>query len=387
MAETKFITDINLNGNQIKQVNLEVLAEAPASASESRFYYDSTKKAIGFYTGTSWIYLGGNASEHGSVSAISKEGDVFTVSYADGSSEELKLMYESAMDDALTTPEKIGGLAKGTTAESLKAKTISQILDDILFEDVQPTVQNPSASISLKSGFASNGVYEVGAAAPQNPANFTTGFNRGTVTCPGRPNQNRAGELQSESSFIYYDNVASNTELPATIKLGATTYKYRAAYAEGDTLLTSKGNKASISPNPLTAGTVDSPAVTINGTYPYFCNGAQASENANAEAELSEVAPDTKLTLKTWTTTQIYAKFASEASTGTRLVFKYPAQKQVTAVEFLNTVSGKFEAFTGYTTSDAGNMQVQGQQVAYKQLTTTGALSGALKMRFTVANA
>lgn len=387
MAETKFITDINLNGNQIKQVNLEVLAEAPVSASESRFYYDSTKKAIGFYTGTSWIYLGGNASEHGSVSAISKKGDVFTVSYADGSSEELKLMYESAMDNDLTTPEKIGGLAKGTTAESLKAKTLSQILDDILFEDVQPTVQNPSASIALKSGFSNNGVYEVGAPAPQNPVNFTTGFDRGTVTCPGKPNQNRAGELDGGSSFIYYDGSTSNTELPSTIKLGTTTYKYRAAYGQGDVLVTSKGNKASLVPNPLSAGTVDSNQVAVNGTYPYFCNGAQATENANAEADLGAVAPDTKLTLKTWSTTQIYAKFASEASTGTRLVFKYPAKKKITAVEFLNTVSGKFEDFAGWTSSDAGNMEVQSQQVAYKQITTTGALSGALKMRFTVANA
>lgn len=385
MADRKIIVDLNLMGNQIKNVTLEQLSSAP-SPSTSRIYFDTTHKAIGIYTGEAWMYLGGG-SEHGSVASISKTGDVFSVSYADGEVVQLKLDYASSMDDSLTTPVKVGGLPAGTTAASLKQKTLSQVLDDILFEDVQPTVQNPSASIALKAGFSNNGVYEVGAPAPVDPTNFTVGFNRGQVTCPGRPNQWRAGEQDSGSSFIYYDGSPSNTELPTTVKLGTTTYKYRAAYGEGDTLLTSKGNTASLKPNPLTAGTVDSSQVVINGTYPYFCNGAQASENANAEAELGAVAPDTKLTLKTWTTTQIYAKFASEASTGTRLVFKYPAAKNVTKVEFLNTVSGKFEDFTGWTSSDAGNMEVQSQQVAYKQITTTGALSGALKMRFTVVNA
>lgn len=83
------------------------------------------------------------------------------------------------------------------------------------------------------------------------------------------------------------------------------------------------------------------------------------------------------------------AKFASEASTGTRLVFEFPATKQVTKVEFMNTVSGKWEVFASgnYAVSSSGNKTVQGVSVAYKKLTTQGALSGALQLRFTLANA
>lgn len=96
-----------------------------------------------------------------------------------------------------------------------------------------------------------------------------------------------------------------------------------------------------------------------------------------------------KLRLYKWTDTLIGAKFASEASSGTRLEFKFPSTKNVTKVEFYNTVSGKWEVFSSanYVISDAGNIAVQGVNVAYKKLTTQGAMSGALQLRFTVANA
>ena len=50
------------------------------------------------------------------------------------------LMYTSELPDELTTPEKHGGLAKGTKVSDLEKKTLSQIFDDILFEEIQPTV-------------------------------------------------------------------------------------------------------------------------------------------------------------------------------------------------------------------------------------------------------
>ena len=166
-------------------------------------------------------------------------------------------------------------------------------------------------------------------------------------------------------------------------------YNYHAAYAQGEQLVTSWGNKASVQPNPLPAGAVNSGAVYIYGTYPYFANGADAS-TSNGDGNMpSAPVPNTKLKLYKWTDTLIGAKFASEASSGTRLEFKFPSTKNVTKVEFYNTVSGKWEVFASanYAISDAGNIQVQGVPVAYKKLTTQGAMSGALQLRFTVANA
>ena len=296
--------------------------------------------------------------------------------------------FQSALGDSVQVPSTVGGIKAGTTVSQLKGKKQNEIIDMLLFPEQQPTVANPSASIALKNAFKANGVYEVGAAGPVQ-ADFTTGFNRGTCTVAGQSAKNRAGALDSSKSFIYVGGSMSNKTLPAKVTLGAMQYNYVAAYGQGDTLLTSWGKKASVSPNPLTAGSVASGAIYIYGTYPYYCNGASASTSAQDTNFPGAAAPGTKLPLQKWTDTLVGAKFASEASTGTRLVFEFPATKQVTKVEFMNTVSGKWEVFSSgnYAVSSSGNKTVQGASVAYKKLTTQGALSGALQLRFTLANA
>lgn len=127
------------------------------------------------------IVYGFNESMNKSVKDVTYNAGILTVTYTDDTEESVNDLnalkkYESAMPNDLTVPTAVGGIAKGTTAESLKAKTVSQVLDDLLFPEVQPTVQNPSASIALKSGFANGGIYEVGAAAPENPDNSLLGL-------------------------------------------------------------------------------------------------------------------------------------------------------------------------------------------------------------------
>ena len=286
-------------------------------------------------------------------------------------------------------PNTVGGIAAGTTVATLNGKKQNEIIDMLLFPEQQPQVVAPSATILLSSGFINNEIMEVGMAAPVAGTNIKTSFNQGYGRVAGQPNKKRAGALNSEASFIYYGGQESNKTLPTKVVLGTMQYNYHAAYAQGEQLVTSWGNKASVQPNPLPAGTVNSAAVYIYGTYPYFANGKDAS-TGNGESDMpSAPIANNKLRLYKWTDTLIGAKFASEASTGTRLEFKFPSTKNVTKVEFYNTVSGKWEVFASanYAISDAGNIQVQGVPVAYKKLTTQGAMSGALQLRFTVANA
>lgn len=325
------------------------------------------------------------------VTSITKEGDVLTVVDADAANTELALKYASNMPDELTTPNAVGGVAKGLTAGSLKDKTYGQIIDMILFPELNPTVVAPSASISLKSPFTNNGIYEVGATAPTT-SDFTTGLNRGTGTVAGQTTKNRAGELIASESFVYYGGSPSNTTLPTVVALGSMKYNYHAAYKEGDVLVTSYGNKASsVTPNPLPKGAVNSSEVVIYGTYPYFCNGASAKTGVSDVETVFPSAPadGTKLPLQKWTDALIGAKFAPESETGVRLTFDFPATKNVTKVEFMNTVSGKWEVFGSdkYTIANTSNKTIQGASVVYKRLTTTGSLAGALQLRFTVANA
>lgn len=299
------------------------------------------------------------------------------------------ISYTTDLPDSLVVPQTIGGINKGTKVSDLEGSTISQMFDNLLFPEVQPTIQAPSATIHFKDTFSSNGVYEVGTTAPI-AANFNTSFNRGTCTVVGQADKNRAGNLDSGSSFIYYGGNTSTKTLPAKVTLGTMQYNYYAAYAQGDTLVTSKGNKASVTPNPLLAGSVNSSNLTIFGTYPYYCNGQSASSSSGDSNFPTSATPDTKLPLYKWTDTLVGAKFASEAATGTRMQFMYSNRKKVTKVEFYNSISGKWETFdTSNYNAKSGikTYSVQGTNETYNILTTTGPLSGSVQYRFTMTNA
>ena len=299
------------------------------------------------------------------------------------------ISYTTDLPDSLVVPQTIGGINKGTKVSDLEGSTISQMFDNLLFPEVQPTIQAPSATIHFKDTFSSNGVYEVGTTAPI-AANFNTSFNRGTCTVVGQANKNRAGNLDSGNSFIYYGGNTSTKTLPAKVTLGTMQYNYHAAYAQGDTLVTSKGNKASVTPNPLLAGSVNSSNLTIFGTYPYYCNGQSASSSSGDSNFPTSATPDTKLPLYKWTDTLVGAKFASEATTGTRMQFMYSNRKKVTKVEFYNSISGKWETFdTSNYNAKSGikTYSVQGTNETYNILTTTGPLSGSVQYRFTMTNA
>lgn len=299
------------------------------------------------------------------------------------------ISYTTDLPDSLVVPQTIGGINKGTKVSDLEGSTISQMFDNLLFPEVQPTIQAPSATIHFKDTFSSDGVYEVGTTAPI-AANFNTSFNRGTCTVVGQANKNRAGNLDSGNSFIYYGGNTSTKTLPAKVTLGTMQYNYHAAYAQGDTLVTSKGNKASVTPNPLPAGSVNSSNLTIFGTYPYYCNGQSAPSSSGDSNFPTSATPDTKLPLYKWTNTLVGAKFASEAATGTRMQFMYSNRKKVTKVEFYNSISGKWETFdTSNYNAKSGikTYSVQGTNETYNILTTTGPLSGSVQYRFTMTNA
>lgn len=298
-------------------------------------------------------------------------------------------IYKSSLGNTIQMPNAVGGISAGTTVATLNGKKQNEIIDMLLFPEQQPQVVAPSAIILLSSGFINNEIMEVGMTAPVAGTNIKTSFNQGYGRVAGQPDKKRAGALDSERSFIYYNGQENYKTLPTKVVLGTMQYNYHAAYAQGEQLVTSWGNKASVQPNPLPAGIINSASVYIYGTYPYFANGADASTSNGVSDMPSAPIANNKLKLYKWTDTLIGAKFASEASTGTRLEFKFPSTKNVTKVEFYNTVSGKWEVFASanYAISNAGNIQVQGVPVAYKKLTTQGAMSGALQLRFTVANA
>lgn len=293
--------------------------------------------------------------------------------------------YNSMFNDPeMPTTKTVGGIAAGTKLSKLEGKTFSQLFDNALFTEMQPSVTAPSASLRLS--FTT--LLEVGAPAPVK-SNFTTGYSRGSATVAGQTNRYRAGILRPDESFIYYGSNANNKDMyPEKVILGSMSWNYRAYHEQGDELVTSWGNKASINPNPLPAGYVTSSAVSISGTYPFFTNGQSCSSSSQDTNLPSTAGNMVKMALMSWGTTLVGIKFASEAATNVRLAFQFPQAKTVTKVEFFNTVSGKWEVFgsANWNIRDIEDKTVQGNPVKYSELTTTGALSGALQLRFTIAN-
>jgi len=60
-----YLTDINLNKNELQNAVVQNLGTAPSSPVEGQIYYDSTggDKSIYFYNGSAWINISGDISE------------------------------------------------------------------------------------------------------------------------------------------------------------------------------------------------------------------------------------------------------------------------------------------------------------------------------------
>ena len=110
----------------------------------------------------------------------SADADKYRVTKADNSTSDLQLKFTPLSPSTLKMPSTMGDLVQGTTAADLREKTLSEILDSILFKTVYPTITDPSGTIGFKDSFTNNSIVEVGTVAPQNE-NMNYTFNKGVV--------------------------------------------------------------------------------------------------------------------------------------------------------------------------------------------------------------
>ena len=302
---------------------------------------------------------------------LSEDGTKITVTHVDGTVKENAVSqasgeYASNIEDkTLTMPNAVGGIAKGTALSELEGKSYDAILDDLLFPTVNPTFTAPSATIKL-SGYAAT--QEVGATAP-TASDFTTSFSAGAITLNGVKQNDRAGALDADASFIYYGGSVDNTELPTAVALGDTSYQYHAEYAEGPQPKDNKGNDYD---SPLAAGSVNSSTVKVNGTFPWFASTADASEDS----------PVVKQSLVAWNATagaMSTGNFELQPSGTLPQVFKLP--RQLKTLQMLNTVSNAMETIgtTDYTES-AETIEINGNEREYYVYTYNGSTRGSVTL-------
>lgn len=343
--------------------------------------YDAATHSAGIYfaTDTGEILHGGKSYsgllEVGkSVANISLVDGIMTITYTDNSTTTIEVgsgKYKSNIEDktiAMTT--KYGDFVSGTTVSALEGKTYDELFDGILFPTVNPTFTAPTASISLKNY---NATQEVGVAGPTS-SNFTTSYSAGEIKLNGTKQANRGGSQNTADSFIYVNGSATNKTLPEKVTLGNTTFKYRAAYDEGPQ---PKNNKGVDYSSPLAAGTVDSSAVTVNGTYPWFAS----TVGVTAES------PVAKQSLIAWNATAgaMYtgdAGFTLEASGTVPQVIKVPNSRTITNMEMYDTGAEKWKAVSmSVWTTSTETISINGTDVTYTVYTYNSAARGQVKLR------
>lgn len=259
---------------------------------------------------------------------------------------QMNVTYNSGLDDAVATVEKLGGIAAGTTVAQLKGQTISKVLDTLIFPTIQPTITPPSASLSLKSGVSN--IKEVGATG-YTTEDFTSAFNQGAIKIGTSIKSPRAGAKLSD--VIYAGSKANG--IPNTVTAGTTNFYYEVNHAEGPAPLDSKGNPAA-SYTALPAGSITSSAVATYGVYPFYAN-------------IKNAAPS-KLPL----TKDLTFKATLAAEGPNKHVFKLP--HVVTKIEMLNTLSNQYEVYAleNFTTGTE-EITVQGANVNYNTYTRNDA--------------
>ena len=143
-----------------------------------------------------------------------------------------------------SSPYTVGGIKEGTTAESLNGKTISDILDLMLFPAYVRNLIPPTLSYS-----ALPSLVEVGSSLLHPELTFT---------------QNDAGSQTSTVETILFND----SPYDSASYIGIGIYKYEATvnYEEGEYLVNNKGE---ITDSRIEAGSLSTSVSTI-ATYPWY---------------------------------------------------------------------------------------------------------------------
>lgn len=335
-----------------------------------RSLYNQALHGAGIYFATDTLEIIHNNQSYSGLLAIDKSvkditvsGGVMTITYTDNSTTAIPIgsgKYVSNISDksiTMTTP--YGDFGVGTKVSDLEGKTYDELFDGILFPTITPTFVEPTATIKLKN-YAQ--VQEVGSTAPTT-SNFTVTYDAGAINLNGVKQDDRGGSQNLSNSFIYYGNI--NSTLPTTVAEGNTSYKYRAAYTQGPQPKDNKGNNYQ---TPLEEGFVDSVAVTVNGTYPWYATTTTAGTL-------------TKQALVSWSElTMSTGEFELQPHT-TVVPQQFKLPRQASTLEMYSTVSKSFEtvALSDWEETTSSE-KINGISRTYYTYSYKGANRGSVKL-------
>lgn len=179
----KFVTNLDLNFNELQNAVLNPVAEDPTTLKEGMVWYNTAAKEFRCYKNGEVKPLGAQAqftqaASVGELPSNAQQGDMGVVEtvidkdkksytayiYDDGAWKAMDGNYDASnvyFDADLTYTAGIGVLAAPTGSATLaaKGKSVKEVLASILAKEAYPNATNPAVSISGESGY---GTFEVG---------------------------------------------------------------------------------------------------------------------------------------------------------------------------------------------------------------------------------
>lgn len=182
----KFVTNLDLNFNELQNAVLNPVAEDPATLKEGMVWYNTTAKEFRCYKDGEVKPLGAQAqftqvNSVGELPAVAKQGDMGVVISAIDGADGTKKSYTAyvydgsawkAMDgnydasnvyfgEDLTYTVAIGTLAKpnGSAKFNAKGKSLEQVLSSLMAQEANPSKTEPAVSFTTSNGL---GTYEIG---------------------------------------------------------------------------------------------------------------------------------------------------------------------------------------------------------------------------------
>ena len=287
------------------------------------------------------------------------------------------LKFNSNVSASTQVPSTIGGLNAGTLNSTLQNKTFSQMFDLILFPTQIPNINDANVSLNSLGSY-----FIVG--STQN-FNLTTNVDDGEIFLSGvLQSSTYAGNISSASltgnivgnstvnlNFTGTNDVDDHSVSNYTIALGNNSVTFSVVFLQGPMPIDSTGSNY---PSLQFNGGTRTNTRTVVGVYPLFKGNASGATNKD------------QLNLIAHTSNNIVCAQAFAESNTVRHRLYIPLvmyNLRSWVIQTFNTVSNQYE--TGnqniWTITDHTET-IEGNSVAYKLYTKTGALSGSNTYRF-----
>lgn len=256
----KFVTNLDLNFNELQNAVLNPVAEDPATLKEGMVWYNTTAKEFRCYKDGEVKPLGAQAqftqaNSVGELPAVAQQGDMGVVEtvingdkksytayiYDDNVWKAMDGNYDASnvyFDTDLTYTAGIGVLAapSGSATLAAKGKSVKEVLASILAKEAYPTATKPSVSITGESGY---GTFEIGTI--KNLA-YTGNLSAGSYTYGPATGITATSWSASCTGVDGTKNTKSGTFENVVAEATAKTVTVTATYGDGAIPVTNLGN-------------------------------------------------------------------------------------------------------------------------------------------------